>query len=428
MAPRPHGCHYAHPVTDTAAPPAADAKPRHSFGVRSIAAVLVFILAAVLMPVGLVAFWGHRTVTDAETYIATVQPLAYDAEVQDALSTTITTKIEEKIKPAADQLINEVVAKQPMLAPLVPILTGALDSLIAQVVDKLVRSEQFAQLWTVANTAAQKGLMAILEGNSSGPVSLQGDEVVLDLSSLVDAVKAGLVERGLTAAQNINIPVQDQQIVLLEAPQLAQIRTIYSFTSPIATVLLWIAIALFIIAILLARRRPRMVAWAGGVIAVEGLLLYFGLGIAKGAFVNTLEGTPFEKASQTFYDTLLRFLYNASVVTVMIGVIVLVVGLYLCDARWAGELRKSVNTLADKVAATIPAGPIVDSGAWVAAHARWLRAGVLVLFFLILLIGRDLDVARTIWAAVISLILLAVIQVWAAAGSRADKPAEVAAA
>jgi hypothetical protein len=44
-----------------------------------------------------------------------------------------------------------------------------------------------------------------------------------------------------------------------------------------------------------------------------------------------------------------------------------------------------------------------------------------VLFVLIVLIGNDLSVARTIWAAVISLVLLAIIQVWAAAGSRQEQ-------
>ena len=170
-----------------------------------------------------------------------------------------------------------------------------------------------------------------------------------------------------------------------------------------------------------------MVAWTGGVIAVEGIVLVIALNIGKDVFVNTLEGTPFEKASQTFYDTLLKFLYSAAEVTILLGIIFFVIGLYLCNARWARELRASVNNVAGKVAATIPAGPIVDSGAAVAKNARWVRAGILVLFFIILLIGANLDVTRTIWASVICLVLLAIVQVWVAAGSRAQ-PKEVAAA
>jgi hypothetical protein len=408
-------------VTDTSAP---STPTKRRIGARSIAALLALILGVGLLPLGTITYWGHRTVTDTERYLETMQPLAYDEDVQDSLSVFLTEKIEEQVDPEAlvNQLFAGLIEQYPALKALVPVVSGAMDSLIAQVVDRLVRSDQFKQLWDLANTAAQKGLMAILEGRDDGPVSLQGDAVVLDISSIIDQVKQGLVDRGFAAAANINVPEADRQIVLLEAPQLAQIRTIYSLTSPIAVALFFFAILLLVLAVVLARRRPRMVAWAGGGAAAGGLVLIVGLGIGETVFVNTLEGTPFEKASQTFYDQLLKFLYNGAYAIVVLGIIVLAVGLYLCGARWAVELRAAVNNLADDVARNIPAGPITSSGASVAAHARWLRVGVGVIFTIIVVIGSDLSVARTIWAALIALVLLAVIQVWAAAGRRA--PAE----
>ena len=409
------------PATSTPAQP----KPaQRRIGVRSIAAVIALILGLGLLPLGTVTYWGHRTVTDTERYLETMQPLAYDEDVQDSLSVFITDKIEEQIDPEAlvNQLFAGLIEEYPSLKALVPIVSGAVDSLIAQVVDRLVRSDQFKQLWDLANTAAQKSLMAILEGRDDGPVSLQGDEVVLDIGVLIDQVKQGLVDQGFSAAANINVPQADRQIVLLEAPQLAQIRTIYSFTSPVAAGLVYIAVLLLVLAVVLARRRPRMTAWAGGGAAVGGGLLVVGLGIGESLFVNTLEGTPFEKASQTFYDQLLKFLYNGSYSLIVLGIIVMAVGLYLCGARWAVELRATVNNLADDIAGNIPAGPITSSGAWVAKNARWLRVAVAVIFTIIVVIGNDLSVARTIWAALIALLLLGIIQVWAAAGRR--EPAE----
>jgi len=406
-------------VTET--PAQSTAAPRR-IGARSIAAVVALILGLGLLPLGTVTYWGNRTVTDSERYIETMGPLAYSEQIQDSLSVFITDKIEEQVDPEA--LVNQVFAglieEYPSLKALVPIVAGAIDSLIAQVVDRLVRSEQFQELWNLANTAAQKSIMAILEGNDAGPVTLQGDEVVLDISALIDQVKQGLVDRGFGAAANISVPETDRQIVLLEAPQLAQIRTIYSLTSPIAASLIWIAVILLVGAVFLARRRPRMAAWAGGGAAVGGLGLVIGLGIGERVFVNTLENTPFAQASQTFYDQLLKFLYNGAYSLIVIGVIILAVGLYLCGARWAAELRAGVNNLASDIAGTIPPGPITNSGAWVASNARWLRVGVAAIFVLIVIIGNDLSVARTIWAAVIALILLALLQVWAATTRTAD--------
>jgi len=409
------------PATST---PAQPQPATRRIGVRSVAAVIALILGLGLLPLGTITYWGHRTVTDTERYLETMQPLAYDEDVQDSLSVFITDKIEEQIDP--EELVNQLFAglieEYPSLKALVPIISGAIDSLIAQVVDRLVRSDEFKQLWDLANTAAQKSLMAILEGRDDGPVSLQGDEVVLDIGVLIDQVKQGLVDQGFSAAANIEVPQAERQIVLLEAPQLAQIRTIYSFTSPVAAALVYIAILLLVLAVVLARRRPRMTAWAGGGAAVGGGLLVVGLGVGQTAFVNTLEGTPFEQASQTFYDQLLKFLYNGAYSLVVLGIIVMAVGLYLCGARWAVELRAAVNNLAADIAGNIPAGPITSSGAWVAANARWLRVAVAVIFTIIVVIGNDLSVARTIWAALIALVLLGIIQVWAASGRRT--PAE----
>lgn len=411
----------------TETPAQSTAAPRR-IGARSIAALLALILGLGLLPLGTVTYWGNRTVTDSERYLETMGPLAYSEEVQDSLSVFLTDKIEEQVDPEA--LVNQVFAglieEYPSLKALVPIVAGAIDSLIAQVVDRLVRSDQFQELWNLANTAAQKSLMAILEGNDAGPVTLQGDEVVLDISALIDQVKQGLVDRGFAAAANISVPAADRQIVLLEAPQLAQIRTIYSLTSPIAASLIWVAVLLLVAAVFLARRRPRMAAWAGGGAAVGGLGLAIGLSIGERVFVNTLEGTPFATASQTFYDQLLKFLYNGAYSLIAIGIIIMAVGLYLCGARWAVELRAGVNNLASDIAGTIPPGPITNSGAWVARNARWLRVGVAALFALIVIIGNDLSIARTIWAAVIALILLAVVQVWAAT-SRTAATEEVSA-
>jgi hypothetical protein len=407
-------------VTDPEAPVKTAAPAQHGIAPRSIAAVVALILGLGLLPLSTVSYWGNRTISDAQRYIETVGPLANSPEVQDSISTFLSNKIEQQVDPTAvvQEAFGGLLKDYPSLRALVPIVAGAIDALIKQVVDRLVRSDAFKTLWDIANTAAQRSLLALLEGDPSGPVTLQGDEVVLDVSNLLDEVKAGLVARGFQSAERINFPAADRQIVLLEAPQVAQLRTIYALTSTVAAALIYVVALLLLLAIVLARRRPRMVAWVGGGVMGAAGVLIIGLGIGQTVFVNTLTGTPLGPASQVFYEQLLTFLYGAAYTLVFLGLVLLVVGLYLCGARWAVELRASINTQADDIAGTIPTGPITTWGVWVAENARWLRIGVAVLFTTIVIIGQDLSLARTIWAAVIALILLAIIQVWAAAGRR----------
>ena len=65
-------------------------------------------------------------------------------------------------------------------------------------------------------------------------MSLQGDQVVLDVSEVIDQVKQRLVDRGLTMVENLPIPDADRQIVLFDAPQLQQARTTYAVVNPVA--------------------------------------------------------------------------------------------------------------------------------------------------------------------------------------------------
>lgn len=383
---------------------------------RSLASILVFILAAVLLPVGIIGYWGHQTVTDAQRYLSTVGPLAEDPEVQDALSDFLAAKMQEQVnsQELVQDIFGDLTQERPSLKLLEPVVAGAIDALISEVTYRIVHSEQFVEFWQLANTAAQESLMAILEGREEGAIRLDGDDVVLDISEVFVAIQNGLIDRGLTIAARFTIPDQDRQIVLLEAPQLAQLRTIYSITSPVLAALVFVALALFVLAVFLSRRRPRMVAAVGIVFAVVGVALLIALGIARGAFVNTLIDTPFGPASEVFYDQLFSYLLAAAEVILLLGVIVFVVGIYLGQSRLAIELRGAVQRAATAVSEVIPAGPITSISGWVASNARWLRIAIAVVFILIVFLGSGLSLTRAVIAAIIAAVLLFVVQVIAA--------------
>ena len=386
---------------------------------RVVASILAFALAVVLLPVGITGFWAQRTVTDTERFLVTVDPLSQDAEIQTAMATYLADRIEEQINPEQllDEIFGDLVKERPSLKLIEPVILGAIDSLINQVTLRIVQSDQFQGLWSFATTAAQRSLMAILQGDDDGPVNLDGDSIVLDTSALFEAIKQGLVDRGFGFAANINVPQTDQQIVLLEAPQLAQLRTIYSLASPVLTYLLFLSIGLFVLSVALARRRPRATALVGVATTIIGLGLVIGLNVGRQTFDNTLATTPLGPASTVFYDTLLKFLLNAASVTLLLGLIIFVCGWWLSRSAIALELRATHRKLAERTASALPVGPITHASAKVRSRARGLRIGIAAIFVLIVVIGADLTVTRTIIAALISLLLLEIVAVMSA---RAD--------
>ena len=167
-----------------------------------------------------------------------------------------------------------VITDRPRLERLVGPLSAAINGLIDRQVREFLASDAFADLWITLNTRVQQALQRLLEGDQSGAVSLQGDQVVLDVSEVIEQVKQRLVDRGLTIVQNVPIPDTDRQIVLMEAPQLKQLRTIYAFANPLAQWLIVVVAGLYPGSARCSRVGvPRMTVIIGALVAANALLV-----------------------------------------------------------------------------------------------------------------------------------------------------------
>ena len=154
------------------------------------------------------AYWGQRTLNDTQRYVDTVQPLVDSPEVQDVLATTVTDAIQKQVdvESILNNVFASVITDRPRLQQLVGPLSAAINGLIERQVREFFASDAFADIWVRANTRAQQALHRLLEGDETGAVSLQGDEVVLDVAEVIDQVKQRLVDRGLTFVENAPIP------------------------------------------------------------------------------------------------------------------------------------------------------------------------------------------------------------------------------
>jgi hypothetical protein len=396
---------------------------------RSIGAVVCLVLAAVLTLPAAVAFWGQRTLNDAERYIETVGPLVDSPEVQAAIATKVTGAIQQQVDVEAilNQVFAGVITDRPRLQALVGPISGAVNGLIESQVREFVASDTFADFWVAANTRAQAALVRLLQGRDSGAISLQGDQVVLDVSEVIDQVKQRLVARGLTIVERVPIPDKDRQIVLMDAPQLAQARTIYAFANPVARWLIVVVALLYLAALVLSRRRPRMTVLIGAVLAANALVVALALSVGRQLFVNQLAGTVFGPASTVFYDTLLSYLQRGQQVLLWLGLILVVVGWFAGRSRTGAAARATVAGGLETVGSALAGSPVAGAGRWVAANARWLRVVVAVLGVVVLLWGNDVSLSRLVWSMVLVAVLLAVIQVLVGAAGGSNRTSTAAA-
>lgn len=397
-------------MTDTAATPSGTTERR--WGVRSIAALLIFVLAALLTPVALVAHWGHRTVADTERYLETVGPLIEQPEVQQAIAESITNAAVEAINTEAqvEGLLDRLFPDASFTGPLAGPIAAGINGLVGELVNRFVQSERFQQAWITLNTAAQRSMIALLEGGEEGPVRIQGNDIVLDVSSLLSQIQQYLVDSGLTAVQNVTLPQNDRQIVLTTVDGLGQIRFIYSLTSPILTWFPLIIAALFALSLALSRRRARLVVTLGIVLLAEAVLLWVGLGAAREQFENQLVGTPWEPASSIFWDTLLNYLLIGVQAVMMLGAVLIAAGWFGGRTGAARLVRGRIVRGLDDIGDRLPEGlqPLRGFVSRFATPLRWLVYGILGL----LLVLKDLaSPTSVLWVAALAAGLVTAIQV-----------------
>ena len=378
------------------------------WGARSIASLLIFLLAALLTPAAIIGNWGHRTVTDAEQYIATVGPLASDPIIQQAVGAQVTKVIVEKIDTTAlvDSFLGTFVQNSAINDRLAGPIAAGVNGLIGQAVDRVLASPAFETVWVKANTAAQKSVMYLLEGNPQGIIQRNGDQVVLDPTSLLKEVQAQIVASGLTIAANVTIPDTGNQVVLFETPLLGQVQTIYSFTSPILQWFPLLIAALFALSIALARRRPRVVLTLGIVLVLTALILLLSMSSAETLAENKLSAEGLGLALIAFWTTFFSYLLGGLHAVLLLGVFAIVAGWFAGRSRYAAILRDQVCEGLHELGALIP--PVINT--FVRSYSLFLRWGIALVLVFILTASSTMSVVRVFWLSALGILLFAAIE------------------
>jgi hypothetical protein len=388
-------------------------KPKRRFDGRGLTAWIIVIIAALLFPIALTAYWGQRTLTDTERYVATVAPLAQDPTVQQAVGTKVTDVIVTQLN--AQVRISDLLVDYPKLQPIAGPLASGINSFVGTEVDKVLASDRFDQLWVAVNTKLQQGLVAALEGDPTGPVTIQGDQVVLDTGDLIEAVRQRLVDRGLTLAANLPVPpIADRQIVLLTSPQLETARTAYKLGQPVAQWLIYVVLLLFVVAILVSRRRARMTIAVGVAIVIGAIVVRLAMAVGQNQLELTLAGTPFEVAQTAFFTILTAYLLNAVRAAFALGLVLALVGWFLSGTDSALAARRFFGGLVSGAGAKASDTPIAKAGAWVKRTLVFWRGLIVAVAGLVILTTSPLTGSVILWTAIIAVLAFVVVEFLAA--------------
>ena len=246
---------------------------------RAFLSAICIVLAAVVLPVSIVAAWTRTQLVDESQFVATLAPLAHDPQVQGLVIDETVAAIDEKVN--YDQITGDVIdgiaglGLPPRAVSALGLLkqpaADGLRNLVHGGVTKFVQSDAFVDIWTGAVRGSHRALTNVATSNGTGVVVLTGDGLGIQLGPIVDQVKQRLTAQGVGAASLI--PSVNRTIIIGTGDAAATARVVYWVAVTAGWLLPLVTLALFAIGVLLARRRSVAVLGLGVAIALSAAIL-----------------------------------------------------------------------------------------------------------------------------------------------------------
>ncbi|TKV60288.1 hypothetical protein FDO65_00720 [Nakamurella flava] len=295
--------------------------------VRRVAAVLLLVVGCVLTPVAVTAQWARAMVTDQDTYLDAVAPLARNPVVLDALRTRAVGQLDQVITDADPQALlasglSELGASDRVSALgglLAPVLQNQLLDAADGLVDRALHSDAFAQSWVSANAAAHTALVGLLDG-SADPALARAQATAIRVDSVLDTVRERLTAAGATWAQQI--PSVPTTLPLVAPGTLDRAQGYYSALAVLGVALPIAVLLLLAAGVALSRSRwTALLAAALGVLA--GLLvLRLALQWAYGAAADASPTAP--EVTRIFAEQLTGGLRSTALLVTGVAIVVAV--------------------------------------------------------------------------------------------------------
>ena len=227
----------------------------------------IIVVAWVIAFLAVFAVWANRQLLETDTWTDTSSKLLEDPAIQTQLSTFMVDSLYANANPQA-QLQQGL---PPRLQPLAGPLAAGLREVALRLANRALQNPQVQQLWKEANRNAQMRLLNVVEHGGSEPVTLDVGTIVNQLGQQLGVDTAGKIPPGVA---NIQIASNDQ---------LVKVNTLLKVLRALAVVLTLVALALFGLAIYLAK------GWRREALRTVGFA-FIGLGIVV-LVARSLAGT-----------------------------------------------------------------------------------------------------------------------------------------
>ena len=275
---------------DTAAVTAHAAPAKPLTRKRRIVVWSLVVLASILALVSIMTMWVKRQMLDNTAWNKATTQVIQDPKVQAAIASYTINTLYDNIdvgKALSQRLPNN-------LKQLGPPLAGALEQPATQGVQRLLTRPRVQRLFINASGIAHEKLVNVLENKTGRGISTGNGVVTLDVHQMV--VEIG-TELGIPSDALAKLPDKAGTVTLMKSDQLAAAQTGVQAVRQLSVWLLVAVLALYGVAIYLARGARRATLRNAGVgLALVGLLVLV-LRHLLGNYVTSALASPGYEAS-----------------------------------------------------------------------------------------------------------------------------------
>jgi hypothetical protein len=297
---------------------------------------ILVVLASILAFLAIFTGWVDRQALDTDQWVDTSGKLIEDKEISDALAVYAVDQLYANVDVNA--LLKKRLPRdlQPLSAP----AAAGLRQLATRAGEQALQSPRIQQAWKNANRIAHRQLVSILKGNNE-VVSSQSGRVVLNLRPLV----LQLADRiGVKKHLDQRLPPDVGQLEVADSKQLDTARTITKLLQGLAWLFSLGSLALFGVAIWLAKGRRWIVILGYGLgLIAAGLAAIAVRGAAKGLVVDSLAKTEDAKTpAEHAWDISTALLHSISSSVIIFGILFVIASFLASPANAAVSIRQAL--------------------------------------------------------------------------------------
>lgn len=311
-------------------------------------------IATVLAIVSVFTVWTRSQLLDTDEWVDASTGLVAEPDVQAALADFLIDSLYERADVGA--AVEERLP--PELQGLAGLVSGALRDPLTTGVERLLVSDRFQTLWETANRTAHEALVNILRDETRTGLTTAEGVVALELRPMVVSIG----ERFGVAAERLEqIPEDAGRIVIFESDDLDAAQQTVQVLDVLSWFLFVVVLALYALAVFLAReRRRQMLGTIGWSLAGVGLVVLLAQAVARRVLLDALVENPANRsAADLTAGVATGLLRQMGWAALIYGILIAGFAWLLGEHRWAIAIRQTLTPVFDLSAGAVAGGTVV---------------------------------------------------------------------